>query len=188
MLDVGCWMLDVPTLMSDSLDPTDAIVGGVAEAVKRLAAFILVTAGAAVLGLNLHNTPKFIASIRSNGFSGALNPFSEFDVWTPLLWIFMMMHSAIIWYLLPFLGAYVWLLFRLWQGADMFSVLLALALIHPIHVFIYVQRSDPLPLGELTLAGGLLVVSEIAIAGLILWWRHIKETAPVETTETEPEL
>jgi hypothetical protein len=181
-------MLDVPFAMSDSLDPTDAIVGGVAEAVKRLASFILVTAGAAVLGLNLHNAPSFIDSIRASGLSGAFNPLREFDVWSPILWVLMMMHSTFIWYLLPFLGAYVWLLFRLWQGADMFSVLLALALIHPIHVFIYVQRSDPLALGDLMLAGGLLVVSEIAIAGLILWWRHIKETAPLESTESEPDL
>jgi hypothetical protein len=181
-------MLDVPFAMSDSLDPTDAIVGGVTEAVKRLAAFILVTAGAAVLGLNLHNAPNFIASIRTSRLSGALNPFSEFDVWSPLLWVLMMMHSTFIWYLLPFLGAYVWLLFRLWQGADMFSVLLALALIHPIHVFIDVQRSNPLAFGDFMLAGGLLVVSEIAMAGLVLWWRHIRESAPPQPMETEPEL
>jgi hypothetical protein len=181
-------MLNVRPVMSDSLDPTDAIIGGITEAVKRLVAFIFVTAGSAILGFNLHLAPNYIASIRASGLSAALNPLREFDAWSPILWVFMMMHSAIIWYLLPFLGAYVWLLFRLWHGADMFGILLALALIHPIHVFIYMQRSDPLAAGDLILASGLLLVSEIAVAGLILWWRHVKENAPVETTEPEPEL
>jgi hypothetical protein len=84
--------------------------------------------------------------------------------------------------------AYVWLLFRIWGGADMFSVLLTLALIHPLHMFLYVQRSSWMAPGDVIFASALLFFCEIAMAGLVLWWRHIRESAPPEPTETEPEL
>jgi hypothetical protein len=181
-------MLDVFPLMSDSLDPTDAILGGVTEGVKRLVAFFLVTAGAAMLGLNLHEAPNYISTIRSNGIGAVLDSFKQIEGGSPLLWIFMMLHSMFIWYLIPFTLAYVWLLIRIWSGADIFSVLLALALIHPVHVFLYVQRSSWMSTGDVILACALLFSCEIAMAGMVLWWRHIRENAPPEPTETEPEL
>jgi hypothetical protein len=174
--------------MSDSLDPGDAIVEGATEAVKRLLAFLLVSGGAAILGKNLHEAPGHIASIQTNGVMSGLDFFKDFSVVSPALWVLMMLHSTFIWYLLPFLGAYVWLLAQLWRGADMFNVLLALALIHPLHTFIYMQRADPLPPGDLILASALLVVCELGLAGLILWWRHIRESAPLEPEPSEPEL
>jgi hypothetical protein len=174
--------------MSDSLDPTDAIVGGITDAVKRLLAFLLVTGGAALLGSNLHEAPNHFASIRLNGLSAAFDSFKQIDALSPALWIVMMLHSTFIWYLIPFLLLYVWLLARLWQGADMFSILLVLALAHPLHTFIYMQRQDPLPPGDLILTSALLIVSEVGLAGLILWWRHVRENAPLQSEETEPEL
>jgi hypothetical protein len=181
-------MLDVSSLMSDSLDPADAILGGATEGVKRLVAFFLVTAGAAMLGLNLHEAPNYIASMRTNGIGAVFDVFKQFNAGSPLLWILMMLHSMFIWYLIPFTLAYLWLLIRMWSGADMFSVLLALALIHPVHVFLYVQRSSWMSTGNIILASALLFFCEIAMAGLVLWWRHIRESAPPQPMETEPEL
>ena len=174
--------------MSDSLDPTDAIVGGITDAVKRLVAFLVVTAGAAVLGFNLHSAPKHIAAIRVNGFGAISGFFEQFSALSPAGWILMMLHSTIIWYLLPLLLVHFWLLIRLWQGGDMFSILLGVALLHPVHTFLYMQRADPLIGGDVVLGAALLVVSEVALAGLILWWAHVRENAPVQEEETEPEL
>lgn len=174
--------------MSDSLDPADAIYEGATEGVKRLLAFVLVTAGAAMLGFNLHQVPAHIAAISRNGIGAAFEAIKQFDPGSPILWMLMMLHSTVIWYLLPFLALYGWLLFRLWLGSDMFGILFVLALIHPIHVFIYAQRTDPLAIGDLILASCVLFVCEIVLAGLILWWRNVSENAPAPPMETEPEL
>jgi hypothetical protein len=174
--------------MSDSFDPGDAIVEGATDAVKRLVAFLLVSGGAAILGSNLHEAPGHIASIQANGLGSALDFLKDFSILSPALWVLMMFVSIFVWYLLPFMVAYIWLLVRLWRGEDTFNVLLALALIHPLHTFIYLQRMDPLSIGDLILASALLVVCEAGFAGLVLWWRHVREDAPLEPEPPEPEL
>lgn len=176
--------------MPDPLDPVDAMIGGVTDPVKRLLAFIVVTAGAAMLGLNLHEIPTHIASIRLNGIGSAFDVVTQFNGGSPILWALMMMHSASVWYLLPLAGVQVWLLFRLWMGSEMFPILFAVALIQPLHVFMYMQHTSPLGGSDLILASALLIVSEAFLAGLILWWRHISDTtaADLEGTDAEPEL
>jgi hypothetical protein len=174
--------------MPDSLDPVDAIMEGATDGVKRLLAFALVTAGAAMLGLNLHEIPTHIANIQANGVVAVLDVLKQFNPGSPFLWVLMMMHSAAIWYLLPFLAVYIFLLFRLWGGSEMFNILFALTVIHPVHTFLYMQRQSPLVPGDLLVASGVLVASEISIVGLVLWWRYVKENAPPPPAETEPEL
>lgn len=176
--------------MSDPLDPADAILSGATEGVKRLLAFAFVTAGAGMLGLNIHEIPNYVARIQTNGIGSVLESFKYFEVGSPILWILMMLHSMVIWYLIPFALAYVWLLARLWLGAEIFPILFGVAMIHPIHTFLYVQRSGGLFGGDLLFAIGALIVCEIFIAAAILWWRHLSENAPSDEipSETEPEL
>lgn len=181
-------MLDVSPPMPDSLDPTEAIFEGATEGVKRLLAFGLVTAGAAMMGLNLHEFPTHIASLQTKGIGAVFDIIGQFDSGSPFLWLLMMLHSTMIWYLLPFVAVFGILLFRLWGGAEMFNILLALAVIHPVHTFLYVQGQSPLVPGDLILASAALVVCELSIVGLILWWRYVKENAPPPPAETEPEL
>lgn len=183
-------MLDVTLLMSDPLDPADAFLSGATEGVKRLMAFAFVTAGAGMLGLNIHEIPNYVARIQTNGIGSVLESFKYFQAGSPILWILMMLHSMMIWYLVPFSIVYISLLVSLWRGAEMFPILVGLALIHPIHAFLYAQRSSGLSGGDLVLAIGALVFCQIFLAGAILWWRHLSESAPIDEipSETEPEL
>src|SRR5262245_59791069 len=142
-------MSDAIDLMPDSLDPADAIVEGATEGVIRLLAFVVVTAGAAMLGLNLHEVPSHIATIRAGGIGSVLNVVQDFEPGSPILWFLMMLHSVVIWYLIPFVAVYFWLLIRLWTGSEMFVVLLTLTAVHSIHTFIYMQRQSPLAAGDL---------------------------------------
>ncbi|HET6409339.1 MAG TPA: hypothetical protein VFG14_15740 [Chthoniobacteraceae bacterium] len=174
--------------MSDPLDPMDALVGGVTDSVKRLLAFVVVTAGAAILGYNVHEIPTHLSALRTGGFSSVLAALQQFDASAPIAWMVMMLHSLIIWYLFPMVLLYFALLVWLWKGEDMFNILLGLALLQPLHTFLYMQRSSPLVAGDLALAIGALVIAEVSLAALILWWRNVSENAPLPPSEAEPEL
>jgi hypothetical protein len=176
--------------MPDSLDPVEAVFEGVTDLVKRLVAFVLVTACGAILGLNLHEAPLYLASFRANGFDAIFEVFQRVHAGSPILWSLMMLHSAMIVHLLPFTAVYVWLLFGVWKDENLFLILLGAVLLQTLHVFLYLQRSNPLTGGNLILASALLIVTEISLAGGILWWKHMKDNTEIEPmdAQTEPEL
>ena len=176
--------------MPDSLDPVEAVFEGVTDSVKRLVAFVLVTAAGAILGLNLHESPAYFASFRLNGFPAILEVFQKIHAGSPILWSLMMMHSAMIAHLLPLTGTYLWLFISMWKEENLFPILLGAVLLQTLHVFLYLQRSNPLTGGDLILASALLIVTEISLAAGVLWWKHMKDNNEVESmdAQTEPEL
>jgi hypothetical protein len=177
--------------MPDPLDPTDAIVSAFTDMWKRSGAFLAVSAGAAFLGWNIHNSPGVFTSFSTQGFGAILQVYESIDPSLLLGWLGMMVHSLFIIWTLPFVLLYVWLLARLWRDGDLFQVLFLLAISHSVHTFIYLQRTDPLSGTALAGAMGMLIAAEAITVGLLLWWRHVSDNAPVELPaqhEAEPEL
>ena len=178
--------------MPDPLDPADAIVSAFTDMWKRMGSFLAVTAGAAFLGWNIHQVPNVFTSFSTLNFAAIRQVYESIDYSSLIAgWLFMMVHSLFILWTLPAVLFYLWLLIRLWREGDLFQILFLLAISHPIHTFIYLQRMSPLSGGSLAGAIGMLVVCEIIAGGLILWWRHVSETAPhipEERQGTEPEL
>jgi hypothetical protein len=160
--------------MSDPLDPTDAIIGGVADSVKRLGSSILATVSAVVLGLNFHAIPKCIVTVQTNGLNSAS---WFFALWPPFNWGEMMIRSLLIWYLIPFFLGYSCLILNQFMRDEMFGSLLGIIVVHSVHTFLYTQMVDPLPPADLILACSVLVVGEFALVGLLLWWRQIRLNA-----------
>jgi hypothetical protein len=182
-----------PTLwaMPDPLDPTDAIVSAFTDIWKRCGAFLAVTAGAAFLGWNIHNAPNVIANFGTLGFGAIRQVYESIDPSLAAGWFMMMAHSLFILWTLPFALLYLWLLAKLFRDGDLFQILVLLAVAHPIHTFIYLQRVDPINGPQLAGAIGMLLFAEIVTMGLIIWWRHVSENAPLETPDhgaAEPEL
>jgi hypothetical protein len=174
--------------MSEPLDPLDAIVGGITDPIKRILAYLGVTGGAYVLGGNIHEAPMIITSIAARGPRAFMDLFDLINSASPVTWGIMMMHSLVIWFLLPLSVAYLVMFVKLWRGGDMFNILFALALIHPVHSYIYSELAHPSAMADRILSIILLIVCEVSIAALILWWRHIIENAPTPPAESEPEL
>lgn len=181
-----------PATMPDPLDPTDVIVSAFTEMLKRTGAFLAVTAGAAILGWNVHNSPNVFASFGTQGFSAIQQAYDSIDPSLIAGWFFMMVHSLFIIWTLPFALFYLWLLTRLWRDGDLFQILFFLAISHSLHTFIYLQRNNPLSGGALAAAIGALVVCEGITAALLLWWQHVSDSAPQiqqeHQREAEPEL
>jgi hypothetical protein len=173
--------------MPDSLDPLDAVLGGLGESLKRAFAFLFVSGGAYVLGTNMHEAPSVFSSLPAQGPAALLTFFDQITGISPLMWIGMMLHSVFIWYLLPFALAYLGLFIWFWRDGDTFTVLLTLALVHSVHAFIYAQRSSPLPFGDVAVGAALLLGCLIAVVVLLYWWRHLRENAPAPD-QAEPEL
>jgi len=174
----------------DPLDPTDAFLSAFTGMWMRTFAFFGVTAGAALCGANIHEAPNLVANFGTNGLNAVWDFFRSIHPGLALMWMLMMVHSLFIWWTLPFALLYIWLLAKLWRDAELFDVLFVLALVHPVHVFIYGQCTQPLT--GLPLAGGvaLLVVFEVVMAALILWWRRVSQNAPdlPPDENAEPEL
>jgi hypothetical protein len=160
--------------MSDPLDPTDAIIGGVIDATKRLVSSLLFTAGAVVLGLNFHTAPKYLATIQANGLQAAPG---LFGLWPPFDWAEMMLRSMVIWYLAPFLLVYGYFLFTQWAREELFGSLLGIVVVHSVHTFLYTQQMDPLTPGDLIFASSVLIVGETGLVGLLFWWRQMRLNA-----------
>jgi len=176
--------------MPDPLDPTDAIVSAFTDMFKRTGLFLAVTAGAAFLGWNIHNAPNVFASLATLKLAALQQVYDSITSELVAGWFLMMVHSLFIIWTLPFVLFYIWLLVRLWREGDLFQVLFLLAISHSFHAFIYLQRVSPLSGGALAGALGMLLLCEAVTAGLLLWWRHVTETAPDirHEHETEPEL
>jgi hypothetical protein len=172
MLDDGC---SFP--MPDPLDPFDAIVSGFTDPLKRILAYMGVTGGAFVLGGNIHEAPVLISSIAVRGPRALMDLFDLIKAASPVNWMGMMLNSLAIWYLLPLAVAYLVMFVMLWNGADMFKTLFALALIHPVQTYVYVEQANPSAMANRIISIILLIVCEISIAGLLLWWRQIQVDA-----------
>jgi hypothetical protein len=178
--------------MPDPLDPMDAVVSAFTEMLKRTGAFLGVTAGAAILGWNVHNVPDVFSGFSTQGFAAFQQAFNSIDQSLIPGWIIMMIHSLFIIWTLPFALFYFWLLIRIWRDGDLFQILFLLAISHSLHTFIYLQWSDPLTGGALAAGIGALVLAEVLTAALLLWWQHVSESAPEvgseHDRESEPEL
>jgi hypothetical protein len=173
--------------MPDPLDPADAIISAFTDMWKRTGAFLVVTAGAAFLGWNIHNVPNVFATFGTLKFAAIRQVYESIDPSLLAGWFLLMVHSLFMLWTLPFVLFYVWLLVRLWRDGDLFQVLFFLAISHSLHVFVYLQATQPLSGGPLAGAIGMLVVAEAITAALILWWRHVSETAPEVREERDPE-
>jgi hypothetical protein len=164
--------------MADPLDPFDALVGAFTDPIKRILAYMGVTGGAFVLGRNIQEAPLMIGSIGARGPRALFDVFDLIHNTSPVYWLGMMLNSLTTWYLLPLVLAYLFMFVRLWRVPDMFNTLFVLALMHPLHTYIYVERATPSAMGDRIISVALLVMFEVAIAGLILWWRYIVDNAP----------
>jgi len=147
--------------------------------VKRAAAFLLVFVGSAILGWNIHNVGQLIAGFVSLGFPEvtaffkSINPnmFSQASG--------SMGFNAFLMWFNPVSFLYLWLLIHLWRDGDMFKTLLALAVTHSVHAFVFMQIKSPLSGSALAAGIILLIVSELITIALSLWWRHVRLTTPV---------
>ena len=176
--------------MPDPLDPTDAIVSAFTDMLTRSVAFLAVTAGSAILGWNIHQSPTVLSNFTTQGFAAFQQAYDSIDPSLIPGWLLMMLHSFFILWTLPFALFYFWLFIRLWRDGDLFQILFFLAISHSLHTFIYLQRNNPLSGGALAAALGALVVAEAVTVGLLLWWQQVTESAPPvrQEHEAEPEL
>jgi hypothetical protein len=176
--------------MPDSLDPVEAIFEGFTSPILRLFSFFGVSGGAFFLGTNIASLPSVLTSLPKFGPTFIQDVLKSFDGSFPIRWAFMMMHSMAMGWLLPFCGLWVYLLVKLWKdAADLFQILFWLTLSHALHAFIYQMIVTP-PASVETgiILSVLMLVCEGSIAGLLLWWKHVKENAPERLEESEPEL
>jgi hypothetical protein len=174
--------------MPDSLDPTDVFLSGITGTWMRLGCFALVSLGGHAVGSLIHDAPTNIAAIQSSGLA-ALPSIVKVDPGEiALSWIGIMVGSVASFWTIPFLLLFLRLLVSLWLDGDLFKILFTLALSQPVHTFAVLHCWDKNLAGsDLALAVGLLIVVDVAIAALILWWRHTSENAP-DPPEPDPEL
>lgn len=174
--------------MPDPLDPTDAFFSAFNGSFLLFGAVLAVSLGGHVLGGQIHELAICLAAFSSSGWS-AFSGFFDLDPLELVLsWFGVLMGSFATAWCWPFIGLDVWLLARLRAGSELFPILLAMALVQPVHTFVVMQRCAPLVGTELSIGCGLLVLSLITTASLMLWWRHTSDAAPDPAPDAEPEL
>jgi hypothetical protein len=174
--------------MSDSLDPLNAIVSGFTDSITRFLGVMAASFGGHVLGLQVHSFAPVIASIPTMGV-GAFGTGFDIDLGKVVLsWFGTFLGSVAIPWCWPFLALDLWLLTRLRLTGEVFSVIVILAAVQPIHTFLVQQRFSPLNGGQVAIGMGLLVLSAIVTTALLLWWRHTSDHAPDPLPDEEPEL
>jgi hypothetical protein len=166
----------------DPLSYTDAIVSAITDLGKRAAVFALVFAASAFLGWNIHNAPINFASLASIGLPEVTAYYKSIDAKLIVGWIgtvFPSSDSLWLMWLNPIIYLYFLLFTQLCRGGEMFWPLMVLAVVHSIHAFVFMQFMTPLRGTTFAVAVALLIICELFTAGLLLWWRHLRNNTPL---------
>lgn len=174
--------------MPDPLDPTDALFSAFTDSFVRYGSVFAASFGGHVLGTQSHASSGLFSALPSMGFA-AVRDFIHVEGWSLILtwWrsLGVGLSIPLAW---PFIGLLAWQVYRLRTDAELFQIIFWITVTQPPLSFIVTQQFSPLSGNALGLSVGVLVVSVIVTAGLLLWWRHTSETAPAPETESEPEL